>query len=254
MSALRVLLHTAPSPQEDLALEEAIHLAVEAGESPNTWRLWQAELPALVLGTGQEAAREVDLNAAADERAAVVRRHSGGGAVLIGPGVLNYSAFYAFRDLPGSETIRGAMSAALRPILAVLANWKLNAREAGLSDLVLVGDGGVRKISGNAQARKKSSVVVHGTLLADPDWTRLARLLRYPSKAPDYRLNRGHRGFLTSLRENGAPYDLNSFAAGLPPVLGSDINIERAPTTGELKQAAQLARDKYSRPEWNLRR
>ena len=110
-----------------------------------------------MLGTGQEAAREVDLHAAADEQVPVVRRHSGGGAVLIGPGVLNFSAFYAFRDLPGSETIRGAMAAVLQPVLR--RSWPIGISPSGtegLSDLALTRDGAVRKIGGNAQARKKT--------------------------------------------------------------------------------------------------
>ena len=76
----RFLLYTAECPACDLAIEEAVHTAVEDGLSPNTWRLWQAAGPAVVLGTGLEAAKEVDLEAARAEGIAVLRRHSGGGS------------------------------------------------------------------------------------------------------------------------------------------------------------------------------
>ncbi|MCY3023086.1 MAG: biotin/lipoate A/B protein ligase family protein [Planctomycetota bacterium] len=252
---MRFLLHTTPSPAEDLALEEAIHTCVEDGLSPNTWRVWQAAAPAVVLGTGQEAAKEVDLNAARAEQVPVLRRHSGGGAVLIGPGVVSYSAFYLLKDLPGSETIRGAMSAALRPVLQVLRTWGLQTCEAGLSDVAVAGgDGGLRKIAGNAQARKKKSAVVHGTLLADPDWGRIARLLRPPSSAPDYRAGRDHRAFLTSLREAGVPHELQPFADALARALQPAMPVEQAPSAEEQQRAARLLEEKYAQQEWNLRR
>ena len=252
--ALRILLYSAPSAQAELALEEALHEAIETGRSPNTWRLWQARSPALIIGTGQVAGLEVDLQTAAAEGVPVVRRHSGGGAVLIGPGVLNFSACYAYSALPGSGTIRGALAAVLRPVCELLAKWKLTVLTEGLSDLALQRDGIKRKIGGNSQARKRLSVLVHGTLLADPEWPLVARLLPYPSAAPEYRLGRGHRDFLTSLRENAAPYALDSLTEELPPLLGPDIMIERAPSEWEAQEAGRLVREKYGLPEWNLRR
>lgn len=252
---MRLLLYSTPSPAQDLALEEALHTAVEDGSSPATWRVWQAASPAVILGTGLEAAREVDLAAAGAGGLAVLRRHSGGGAVVIGPGVLNYSACYLFSGLPGSQTIRGAMSAALQPLLSLLAEWGLKVCAAGLSDLtVACADGGLRKIAGNAQARKKRSVLVHGTLLASPDCELMARVLRYPSRAPEYRAGRGHSAFLTSLREQGAPDDLPALAQGLARVLASGTGLEENPLPEEQRRAAKLLAEKYGTAEWNLRR
>jgi lipoate-protein ligase A len=252
---MRLLLHSTNSPAQDLALEEAIQSAVEEGLSANTWRLWQAAVPCVVLGTGLEAAKEAALDAARAEGIAVLRRHSGGGAVVIGPGVLNYSAFYLLKDLPGSETIRGAMSAALKPIISLLAAWGLRACEMGLSDLALACAGGeLRKIAGNAQARKRRSVLIHGSLLADPDLELMARVLRYPSAAPEYRARRGHSAFLTSLREQGAPHDLASLAAGLARALECSGSPESEPSAEEQRRAAKLLAEKYGTAEWNFRR
>ncbi|HEY3320626.1 MAG TPA: biotin/lipoate A/B protein ligase family protein [Planctomycetota bacterium] len=251
---MRLLCHTFPTPAEDLALEEALQLSVEEQLCPNTWRVWQAAAPAIILGTGQEAAREVNLEAAKNDGVAIIRRHSGGGAVVIGPGIINFSAFYVMADLPGSETIKGAMAAVLAPVMRVLASWGLESQMAGLSDLVVLNGGTLRKIGGNAQARKRRSVAVHGTLLADPDWERIARLLPFPSAAPDYRAGREHRAFLSSLRECGAPYDLESFAKGLVLALQSDINKASEPLAQERARAEQLWTEKYNSAEWNFRR
>ena len=251
---MRFLNHTTTSPAEDLALEEAIHLAVEEGLSPNTWRLWQAAAPAVILGTGQESALEANLERAAAAKVSVLRRHSGGGAVVIGPGVLNFSGFFKFADAPGSETIQGAMAAILRPIQAVLGDWKIQTQLAGLSDLAAVCEGGaLRKIGGNSQARKKHSFVVHGTILADPDWSRIDGLLRFPSSVPDYRAGRGHREFLTSLRELGAPSSLDAFSKALSVRTAAGA-IESQPSAAEADRTATLLAEKYSTREWNFRR
>ena len=112
----------------------------------------------------------------------------------------------------------------------------------------------LRKIAGNAQARKKHSVLVHGTLLANPDLDRMARLLRYPSAAPEYRAGRGHNSFLTSLREQGAPHDLASFATGLARALDCGAATVETLSLEEQRRAAKLLAEKYATKEWNLRR
>lgn len=252
---MRLLTFTAPTPAADLALEEAIHLSVEAGVAPATWRIWSAAEPAIVLGTGQEAQREANVPEARKRGVHLLRRHSGGGAVVIGPGTINFSAFYPYTDLEGSGTIKGAMLAALAPVVDVLRRWNLKPHDAGLSDIALLcEDGLLRKVAGNSQARKKNSVVVHGTLLADPDWERMSAVLPFPSSVPEYRAGRGHREFLTSLKEQGAVYSLEAFRDSLLTVLPGDVECANAATAVEMQRAAELQEEKYNRDEWNFRR
>jgi lipoate-protein ligase A len=252
---MRLLTYTAAFPALDLALEEALQAELEEGAAPETWRVWQAQRHSVVLGTGQQAALEADLDAARTAGVPVLRRHSGGGAVLIGPGVLQYSGFFRIADLAGGETIRGAMHAGLAPVVTALNRLGVEVRETGLSDLaVTAADGSLQKLAGNAQARKRVSVLVHGTLLADPDWELMERLLRFPSRVPDYRGQRGHREFLTSLRALRVPPDLSTFAESLATVLGPDLNRAQEPAEMELRRAREFLETKYSRDEWNLRR
>src|SRR2546429_689077 len=71
---------------------------------------------------------------------------------------------------------------------------------AGVSDLAVDG----RKVSGNAQQRKREHFLHHGTLLYGFDATTMARYLRLPPRQPDYRQRRQHAEFVTNLpRERG---------------------------------------------------
>jgi lipoate-protein ligase A len=122
-------------------------------------------------------------------------------------------------------------------------------------------DGTLRKIGGNSQARKRLSVLVHGTVLASLDFEAIAALLRFPSKVPDYRAGREHASFLTSLRTHGLSEEIESLvqgllnhAATLQSPQSSDILLETLPRPAELERAKILLAEKYSRAEWNLRR
>ena len=77
----RILPFTTGSAERQLAQTEALWRAVAAGEAPETLRWYGYDAPAVVLGVGQ---RETALDQAAcrEARTAVVRRASGGAAVL----------------------------------------------------------------------------------------------------------------------------------------------------------------------------
>jgi lipoate-protein ligase A len=95
---------------------------------------------------------------------------------------------------------------------------------------------------------------VHGTLLADPDFALIQRVLQFPSSVPDYRSGRDHRAFLTSLKELQAPHDLESFTKELIGELPSDILISAEPSQDEKMRAARLHAEKYGTAAWNFRR
>src|SRR2546430_956305 len=65
----------------------------------------------------------------------------------------------------------------------------------GSSDLACL----QRKVSGNAQQRKRSHLLQHGTLLYDFDAERVGNYLTMPPRQPDYREHRSHSKFLTNI-------------------------------------------------------
>src|SRR6185436_16368105 len=76
-------------PEWQLACDEALLEAAEAGEidTNGILRFWEAETPFVVLGYANKAEMEVHKSV----KLPILRRCSGGGSVLQGPGCLNYS-------------------------------------------------------------------------------------------------------------------------------------------------------------------
>lgn len=158
--------------------------------------LWRGGLAAVVLGRSQVIEKEVDLAACRHYSVPILRRTSGGGAVLQTEGVLNYSLLLPERN-------RLSFNAGFRLgtwlVQEALRRLGLESSVQGVSDVTVKG----RKVSGNAIARVNRVFLVHGTLLADMDKGLLEACLRHPSREPDYRAGRSHWEFLTTLAELG---------------------------------------------------
>lgn len=166
----------------------------ESGQA--TLLLWRAGFPAVVLGRSQVMEKEVHEEACRVRGIPVLRRVSGGGAVLQTPGVFNYSLI-----LPEQSglSIKDGFRLGTGLIQDTLRRLGIESAVQGVSDVTVRG----RKISGNAAAQINRVLLVHGTLLADLSMSLLDVCLRHPSREPDYRGGRSHREFLTTLADLG---------------------------------------------------
>ena len=88
---MRCLEATFPTPAENLACDEALVDWCEKGKADEILRFWEAGRYFVVLGHGGKVAAEIDLAACRSLGVPVLRRLSGGGTVLQGPGCLSYS-------------------------------------------------------------------------------------------------------------------------------------------------------------------
>ena len=159
---MRLLLDLAyRSPQENLALEEAVLRAVGEGREPPTLRLWRNPR-CVVIGRGQQPEEEVDLRFCARLGIPVVARPSGGGAVYHHPGNLNFSLFL---PLTGPWTSVRESQARLAGLLAGELRRRFSLPAVARDGGVFVGE---RKVSGAAQLRRRA-LLHHGTLLLWPD-------------------------------------------------------------------------------------
>ncbi len=189
---LRWLEATFPAVENALALEEGLLAAVDAGESPGTLFLWEWSTPAVIVGRSNVISREVNAEVCRQDGVPILRRCSGGGAVVIGRGCLCYALILPI----GPEHRAAGIPAVTRAIMQRTATGFVAAGHAvtveGISDLAHGG----RKFSGNSQRWNRAALLHHGTVLYDFELSQIGRYLRFPSRQPDYRTDRDHAAFV----------------------------------------------------------
>jgi lipoate---protein ligase len=236
---MRYLDLTLPSLAENLALDEALLDEAERSETPREMlRVWESPRLGVVIGRSSHMAVEVRGDVCRNEQIPVLRRISGGAAVVVGPGCLMYALVLNLRLRPQLRAIDqahihvlGTIAAALRPAVPGLAM-------RGTCDLA-VDD---RKVSGNSVRCRRNHLLYHGTLLYDFPLQLVGRLLGTPPRQPDYRNARSHDNFVTNL-----PLD----AAGLRAALRSAWVATEPCAEWPRAETARLAAEKYARREWN---
>jgi len=238
---------TLPSPPENLACDEALLEWSEHGANEEVLRFWESPAYFIAVGYANKVATEVNVSACEAKGIPVLRRCSGGGTVVQGPGCLNYALILKitsgrpFQNI--TSTNRFVMERNRAAIESLYPKSPASDPRAGIvvrghTDLCL----GRLKFSGNAQRRRKHFLLFHGTFLLNFDLALIGDLLRIPSKQPDYREKRADADFLTNLNlsaENVKTALRNAWNAGLP--------LKNPP----LANAAALARERYATPEWN---
>jgi lipoate-protein ligase A len=185
---------TLPSLAENLALDEALLLDAEAG-GPEVLRLWQWPAHAVVLGAGGRFADDVHEDTCQADGVPVLRRSSGGGTVLLGPGCLLYSLILRFDRHPALSDLHASYRFIFETLLDGLRPHAPQLALQGSSDLTLAN----RKFSGNAQQRKRTHLLHHGTLLYAFDLAPIPRYLKPPPRQPEYRQQREHVEFVANL-------------------------------------------------------
>ena len=146
--------------------EWAMFQAVDSGE-PGAPML--GDRPACRRGRPNTVHRRCDRGGVPSGRRRVLRRFSGGGAVVLGQGCLNYAVAMSLGFKSPSCRRRGEFSVRCSGrIVAALGIPGLSID--GRADIALNG----RKVSGNAQRRGRRALLHHGTLLYafDPRWPR----------------------------------------------------------------------------------
>jgi lipoate-protein ligase A len=193
---MRYLDLTLATAAENLALDEALLEEAEAAGRPTeTLRFWEAGRPLVVLGRSSRLAAEVRSDACCSLGIPVLRRPSGGAAVVTGPGCLMYALVLSTRARPALRSVDRAHKTILGTMRAALAPLAPGLRCDGTSDLVLGG----RKVSGNSLRVKREHLLYHGTLLYDFPLELIGRCLTMPPREPAYRGGRPHAAFVANL-------------------------------------------------------
>lgn len=242
-----VLERLALSPEEHCALDEVLLDAVAAGRRPACLRFWTWTERALVLGSHQSVANEVDADACRELGFRVVRRMSGGGTMVCEPGAtLTWSLYLPEQAVRGLSFVESfahldAWAVAALRALGVPAGYR------PINDIVSLPGGA--KIAGAAQARRRGAVLHHVTAAFATDPAVVPRLIRIG------RPRRHDRGLRSAEREVTplsmfTPLPLDAVVEALERAAGGP---REAVSTEELEAARDLVRTKYGTAAWRDR-
>ena len=239
---MHVLDLTLPSPAENLALDEALLDAAEAAELiGEVLRLWESPQPIVVVGRSSQIANEVHLDACQAAGIPILRRSSGGSAIVAGPGCLMYAVVLRYANREHLRLLDQAHAYVLGTIKSALGPLIADIRHVGISDLAIDD----KKFSGNSLRCKRDHLLYHGTLLYSFDLNLISRFLKNPPRQPAYRAERPHGEFVTNLNVTSTVLRnavMTAFQASQP--------LFNWPSS----RTKQLVADRYSRSDWNRQR
>lgn len=160
-------------------------------------RFWESSQYGIVLGRIGNEEDDVDRAQAQTDGIPVIRRTSGGGTVVQGPGCLNYTCVLSKTKRPVLNDLRSSYEWISAQVIAALHTQGIEGRFYPISDLALASN--AKKFSGNAQRRGKTHILHHGTILYGFDLDKISRYLRMPKDIPEYRKLRSHKDFVTNI-------------------------------------------------------
>jgi len=258
---------------ENMAADEAIFLSCRGGTAPPTLRLYGWKPPAVSLGYFQKMETAVDAEECRRRGIDVVRRITGGRAVLHHH-ELTYAVIAPENAHPFSPTVLETYMTIGSCLLNFFKQLGLNAQWVALRDKyrgaavskhesascfsapswyeITVGG---KKICGSAQKRGNGVFLQHGSILIDHDPDELAAVLLSKKEKGDF--VKEIEANTTSLsRHLTGMIDLRDLGEKLRSSFRNTLGItfrRRSLTEGELKLKDMLLREKYRKSDWNCK-
>ncbi|MHA1930078.1 MAG: lipoate--protein ligase family protein [Candidatus Thorarchaeota archaeon] len=238
-----------------MAIDEAIMLSMKAGESPPTFRLYRWNPSAVSIGTFQSMKDEVDLDYCKTTNIDTIRRITGGGAVFHDyEGEITYSIIVPKGHRFAPVDIIDSYKIICSGIVNAMGTLGIQAEFKPIND-VIVND---KKVSGNAQTRRHSCVLQHGTILLGLDVTTMFSILKVPEEKISDKMIEGVKDRVTSLTEIlDREVHFEELRDALYDGFCESLEIFLEPGELSMKENEDveiLMETKYSSDEWNLSR
>lgn len=253
----------------NMALDEALLHSVANGESLPVLRFYRWEPATVTLGYAQSVTKDLDLDICRQAGLGVVRRSTGGRAVLhdqevtyaviapLNAGLFGNSVLDCYRVISKvlQETLRQlGLPAQLVPGKSRDGNQ--NATKAVCfttpSQYELLVDG--CKVAGSAQKRHGQAFLQHGSIPVEMDLELLGKALKIgTTSATDDSLNTV--GWLNRWSEQ--PLTITDVEKALADVFAKELQVEwvvSEPTAKESHEAGLFCAEKFACSEWNLKR
>jgi lipoate-protein ligase A len=260
----RLLVDGPCEPSWNMAVDEALLRTAPGRDAIPTLRLYWWHPAALSLGANQESEFAVDWDALAVDGYGVVRRPTGGRAILHAEeltysvtapapqgGTLASYRWIARGRRAGLEQagIMVELERMSRPQATALATRQPCFTAAGRYELVHEG----RKVAGSAQRRRGGWLMQHGSILLGPEHLRLPRYLRGADAGAEVAaLKKNTVDCSTLMGRPVLPEEMiepfvDGFARGL------DVELEPGSLdVVEYDRARSLERDCYTTREWTV--
>lgn len=266
----------------NMALDEALLISCQKTNSPPILRLYQWNPPGISFGYSQSITKTVDLEKCYHHHIDVVRRITGGRAVLH-ENELTYSVCASASEFPELgrntlQTYRKISQALLESllILGIEGEWVKPARElessssptmvakpcfVSTSRYEITVNG--RKLIGSAQRRfcahldlsAKESFIQHGSILTGKGRYNLADFL--PPESLVEKVKRDLEGSSTNLEEiSKREIDFRELISALKVGFSKTFDAEMTDSSiavEEFNQACVLKESKYKTSQWNFR-
>jgi lipoate-protein ligase A len=239
---LRILETGYKSGPWNMALDEVLLMNLPDHGTP-ILRLYGWEPPAVSIGYFQSIDEEVDVSNCKHTGVDVVRRITGGGAVLH-----EFELTYSFITKIYPTNIMESYNLICDPVVMCLNRLGFSAKYVPLNDIIIDN----KKVSGNAQTRKDNTLLQHGTILLDVDFDKMFSVLKVPPEKIRDKMINDVKARVMGLRKTFEEI-AQSLKESFAEKFGAQILADTL-TTKEREESKKLAIEKYSSHQWNWKR
>ncbi len=175
---------------------------------------WQVK-PTVIIGRNQQLSKEVNVDYCQANGVEIVRRKSGGGAVLADMNNIMFSY------ITSSDDVCRTFSKYTSMVAASLCKLGLNATDNSRNDILIDG----RKVSGNSYYHIPGRSIVHGTMLYDYDPILMSNTLNPSQKKLESHGVKSTRSRVTTIKENLPDLSLTDFLTHILKTVPDSGNI-----------------------------
>ena len=226
----------------NMALDEALLTSLTDHDTP-ILRLYGWQPPCVSIGYFQGMEEEVDVLKCSNMGVDVVRRITGGGAVLH-----EFELTYTFITKNYPANVLKSYELICEPVVLCLNRLGYKAKYVPLNDIIVDN----KKVSGNAQTRKSNTLLQHGTILLAVDIEKMFSMLKVPSEKIKDKMIKDVKARVTGINRSFEEVASNlkeSFAE----IFGAQI-IKETLSSKVKEDTEKLVIEKYSSRQWNWRK
>lgn len=249
----------------NMAIDEAVFTRTRTEHYRPTLRFFQWEKPSISYGYAVAVEKELDIHYCQSNGIQIVRRITGGGVVFHKCDI-TFTIVFPENLVPDTGSVLSSYKFINDTFIAGLKNFGIDGGFYDLSEQSEEKSGGEnvcfikptkydvvyegKKLVGNAQRRKKGYILNHGSLLFSNDYKKMLPCLKVPNPEKMAQM----ATTIESLAGKGTTRQavIDALVEGLAKKLNVQF-VEEKLSSGELEQAEQYAREKYSTDPWNFR-